>query len=160
MKPILIKLEQFSEEPGNNYLQFLFSFAVTDGTTDIYFIKDKHNVRVFRNVPGAVVIEPSELEEILDLETWERISNFQNSFGLSPINMQKGFYEEIPLPYSMLKKLEKAFKDIYRLRRIRDLNRLSGIREIIIGETRVLTGLAKIPKNEGYGFHIKINYKH
>ena len=66
MNPIIIELDQFSDDPGNNYLQLLLSFAVNDGTTDIYFYKAKKNTRIFRNAQTSAKSSFSELEAVLD----------------------------------------------------------------------------------------------
>ena len=160
MEPIVIKPEQFSDNPGNNYLQFLLSFAVRDGSTDIYFCIGKDNVGIYRNTPKSPIINASELEEILPFEAYEKITEFSQclSADLEQKVVPEGFLEEVPVPKTLLGSMQQAFQKIYRLENLNQLCNLSPLALINVGGTRIWTGLSQIPKSEGSGYHMKLNY--
>ena len=151
--PIIVPLEDFSDDPANNYLQWLFSFSIRDGTTDIFIYIGKENIQVYRNQPLAqvVVIPSSQLPG--------EVINFRNTVWdkTEKINLSREFVEEVPVPLYFKKDLEEELENIYNLKSINDLSNLSSLRAIRFDEVNLLTGLSKIPEEDGYRIHI--NYR-
>ena len=152
--PAIIPLESFSDNPANNYLQWLFRFSVRDGTTDILFYIGKENIQVYRNHPLVPTVEIpfSQLpKEVID---------FANamSVGIEKINAPEGFAQGMPLPSKIKKGLEKRFKDIYRLNSLDELSCYSPLMAIKVDEVTLLTRLSKISDQDRTGYRIHLSY--
>ena len=97
-------------------------------------------VRIFQNYPRAKGYG-NDVEESLNERT-----------------IPEGFYQIIPVPRNFLGDLEAAFKRIYRLENIEELNSQCSLRDINVGGRRTWTGLGRFPFDATCGYHLRINY--
>jgi hypothetical protein len=149
--PFIFNSERLSQDPANNYLQWLLRLSVSERSTDIFFCMGRNNLEVYRNHPKISSIEVS----IQQLP--KNITDFLTTIskGVEFRDVPEGFSLEVPMPLKMRAGLEVDFRRIYHLENIDDLDKYSPLRQLNVDNIPLITGLSKIaPLVEGYRLHL------
>ena len=160
MKPIILNPILYSNNPGNNYLQHLLSYATNQGSTEILFYIEKENITVYRNNPKKLGLDINILKKFMPKKEFEQLKNFAKNLNLDikKRNKLKGYIQETPLPKKFLKKLEQAFTQVYNLENIEQLKKLSKYQKISYSGKRITTRISKIESEQETGYYMKIIY--
>lgn len=152
----IIPLDDLSEDPFNNYFQYLFSFAVMDKVSELYFYPKKGYFT------GKIEIERCMLrDKIAGTYRIRRDGgfDFEMKDGNEKYICPWFTTSEFPLDgKKYVKGLERELKRIYKLEHLGILNSRSVLREINAGGMKILTNLSKISsldKREGYCIELK-----
>lgn len=153
----VFKLDQLSDNPANNHLQYFLSQIVKERSSEALFYLGEKWIQTYYHVQGKVSPVSILFDAVPQLEGLFTLpEDFKSSFVERKIpNFVESNWR---FPGDLRKDLEQTFKKIYKLNDIKELEKYSPVSQLNISGVRVQSELSKISEPNEHGYRIRLSY--